>query len=148
MWQGATEKEMMLLCWPACALALLICFSCGCYLGRVWQRSLAHKESQRQNESKEKVEDEIATEVVKKGLKHKGIYLDAKEMTRRYDREGGIQVYFSQSGTKVHFVKECQGLNSADFTRIQTRTICKHIRLSCRTLVPAGWLPPCHTSRT
>ena len=69
----------------------------------------------------------------KKGQKHNEAGLDAKELRKRYDRQGKIDVFLAKSGTKVHFVRECPGLNAADFTRIQTRTLCgnclKHQRL-------------------
>ena len=90
----------------------------------------AHKRSQRQKEGKDKIEFDFATE--KKGLKHKEISLDAKELRKIYDKEGRIEIFLAKSGTKVHFVRECPGLNAADFTRIQTRTLCGHCLKSQR----------------
>ena len=100
-------------------------------MGKGWQ-SFVTKRSQRQNEGKEKLESDIARDK-KEGLKHNEAGLDAKELRKRYDRQGKIDVFLAKSGTKVHLIRGCSGLNAADFTRIQTRTLCgnclKHQRL-------------------
>ena len=110
---------MMLLCWPMCALTLVIFFSFGCCLGRLWQRSFSgHKRKDGQKE----IEIEVASEINKKGLRHREFNLAAKEVRKGMIRE----VYLSKAGTKVHFVKGCQGLIAADYSQIRTIAICTY----------------------
>ena len=117
---------MMLLCWPMCALTLVIFFSFGCCLGRLWQRSCSvHKRKDGQkNSNKEitEIEIEVAPEINKKGLRHREFNLAAKEITKGMIRE----VYLSKAGTKVHFVKGCQGLHAADYSQIRTIAVCQY----------------------
>ena len=81
------------------------------------------KRLQRQNEGKARLESDISHDK-KEGQKHNEAGLDAKELRKRYDRQGKIDVFLAKSGTKVHLIRGCSGLNAADFTRIQTRTLC------------------------
>ena len=117
---------MMLLCWPMCALTLVIFFSFECCLGRFWQIScFAHKRKDGQKHSNKvikEIEIEVASEISKKGLRHREFNLAAKEITKGMIRE----VYLSKAGTKVHFVKGCQGLNSADYSQIRTIAVCQY----------------------
>ena len=81
---------MMLLCWPMCALTLVIFFSFGCCLGRLWQRSCSvHKRKDGQKDSNKEIKEieiEVAPEISKKGLRHREFNLAAKEVTKRYDK--------------------------------------------------------------
>ena len=122
---------MILMCWPAAAILGLIFSTCGFYVGKWWQ-SLVTKRLQRQNEGKARLESDTSHDK-KEGQRHNEGSLDAKELRRRYDRQGKIDVFLAKSGTKVHLIRGCSGLNAADFTRIQTRTLCgnclRHQRL-------------------
>ena len=122
---------MILMCWPSVAILGLILFTFGFYVGKGWQ-SLATRRVQRQIEGKERLESDTSHDK-KEGQKHNEAGLDAKELRKRYDRQGKIDVFLAKSGTKVHLIRGCPGLNAADFTRIQTRTLCgnclKHQRL-------------------
>ena len=108
----------MILCWPMCALTLVIFFSFGCCLGRLWQRSC----SVYKRKGGQEIEIEVASEISKKGLRHREFSLAAKEVTKGMIRE----VYLSKAGTKVHFIKGCQGLNAADYSQIRTIAVCQY----------------------
>ena len=128
------SKEDMLLCWPALALALIGCFSLGCCLGKVWG-ACPHKEGQRQKEYKDTERVGVATEVIiKTGSMHRERDLEAKEFIGEYEREGDVTVFLTKTGTKVHLIKDCPGLNSADLTKMKRITICKHCLRSRRLL--------------
>ena len=118
---------MLVLCWPICAMIMMIAFLLGCCIGgRLWQRPYVdHKRDQRQRTGsrEEKIEIDVAPEIVKTGFKHKE-NLAAKEVVKRYDKGGSL--YLSKSCTKVHFIRDCPGLNSADHSQIRTIPICLH----------------------
>ena len=110
----------MLLCLPAVAFGTIISFSLGLYLGRLWGTFL-HKESQKQMRPE--------TEEAQNGkstVKEPGKTRKPREKIGESDRKGDLTVFLTKSGTKVHFVKDCLGLASADMTQIKEISICKH----------------------
>ena len=111
-------KGMIQLCWPMCALTLVIFFSFGCCLGRLWQRSC----SVYKRKGGQEIEIEVASGISKKGLRHREFNLAAKEVTQCMIRE----VYLSKVGTKVHFIKGCHGLKAADYSKIKTIAVCQY----------------------
>ena len=124
---------MLVLCWPAALICIVISLFLGFYLGRMWQGSRdGHKRDQRQKTvSKEEkrevdVDPEIVPEIVMKtGPKtHRYESLAAKEIMKRHDKGGTL--FLSKSCTKVHFLRDCPGLNSADQFQIKAIPICLH----------------------
>ena len=126
---------MIRMCWPCVAILGMILFTLGFYVGKWWQ-SFATRRLQRQIDGKA-VLDSVTSQNKKEGHKHNEESLDVKELRRRLDRQGKIDVFIAKSGTKVHFIRECPGLNAADITRIQTKTLCgnclRHQRLLLMT---------------
>ena len=121
---GPSLKERMVLCWPALAVAMIGCFSLGCCLGKVWE-ACSHKEGQRQK-------NEV---IIKTGAWHKERGLQAKEFIGKCEREGDVTVFLTKTGTKVHLIKDCPGLNYADLTKMKRTTICKHCLRSRRLVL-------------
>ena len=126
------SHQMLLMCWPCVAILGMILFTLGFYVGKWWQ-SLATRRLQRQIDGKAVLELDTSQDKKQGGHKHNEGSLDVKELRRRLDRQGKIDVFLAKSGTKVHFTRGCSGLNAADITRIQTKTLCgnclRHHRL-------------------
>ena len=95
-------------------------FSLVFCLGRVWG-TFPHKESQRQMKP-EAEEIQNGKSTVKEPWKPR----KPREIIGESDRKGDLTVFLTKSGTKVHFVKDCLGLASADLTQIKEISICKY----------------------
>ena len=73
--------------------------------------------------------------MIKTGSMHKERERDlANEFIDECEREGDVSVFITKTGTKVHLIKDCPGLNSADLTKMKRIAICKYCLKSRRPL--------------
>ena len=115
--------EMILVCWPAIALVGMLCFSLGLCMGMM-RHTCVYKKEQVQRECKDP--DEITFADEEEGQKHTKKSLRYKDIRKRSDKDGKLEVLLPQSqNSKTHFFKECPGLNNANPTLIKTVTVCK-----------------------
>ena len=61
---------------------------------------------------------------MKRGHKHRGDILVPKEVVKRCEKGGTF--FLSKSCTKVHLVRDCSGLSSADQFQIKAIPLCLH----------------------
>ena len=107
-------------------------FSLGVCLGRVWG-TFPHKEGQRQMKPEAEERVGIPTDI-KTGKSTVKEPWKPKELIGERDRKGDLTVFLTKTGTKVHLVKDCYGLTSADLTQIKEISICKYCLKSQRKI--------------
>jgi hypothetical protein len=120
--------DAMWLCWPAIAMTMIVIFSLGCCLGRVWEKFFLPNEFEGQMQRMNATEELQQEAMRKKRPLHKEEGGDrAHEHELFGDCESGaeIKVYLTKTGTKVHLIN-CPGLHNADMTKMRVLAICKH----------------------
>ena len=110
----------------------MFCFAGWCLGSGRWQKfPFGHKRYRKQRPDSSpdpevvfEAAPEIVPEVVRKRSQKHSDILVPKEVAKLYETGGTF--FLSKSCTKVHLVRDCSGLNSADQYQIKAIPLCLH----------------------
>ena len=136
----------MWVCWPALAMTMIVVFSLGCCLGKVWEKYFLPNEIEGQRQRMKVATEVLQQETMRKkwplhkddrGCRANEQELFGEEVFGEREGEGDVTVYLTKTGTKVHLLN-CPGLNNADMTKMRKTTICKHcLKIRRKSLLKA-----------